>query len=292
MLKSNSMSKIGHFFGEKNDNRYGHHVDERGQVLLYVVFLVTVLLTIVMSTLSRSIVNVRLSVEEDESLKALAAAEAGIEKSLSGNTSLSGVLSNESSYTTQMREVQGSSFLLNNGRIVSEGEGADIWLSDYSDDPNLIYGNPWIGTLDIYWGNQSDNCAGIENVNTMAALEVVILQGSKLSPYTKRLAFDPCGSRNNINNFPSPVIGSFSINGKIFSYRATITLNSQALYARVIPIYANTYMAISATPVLPVQGTIIRSTGTSGDTKRTVSILKENPSLPSEFMSYSFMWPK
>lgn len=286
------MSKIGRFFGGGKNNIYSYSGLENGQVLLYIVLLVTVLLTIVMSTLSRSIVNVRLSVEEDQSLKALAAAEAGIEKALSGNTARSGVLSNESSYTTQMSQVSGLSFLLNNGRIVSTDEGVDVWLSDYSDDSNLIYGNPWTGSLDIYWGNPSDNCMSGENVNTMAALEVVVLQGSKLNPYTKRFAFDPCGERNNMNNFPSPSLGSFSIDSKTFSYRATITITSPALYARIIPIYANTYMAIAATPVLPVQGTIIRSTGTSGDTKRTVSILRENPSLPSEFISYSFMWPK
>ena len=265
---------------------------ERGQVLLYVVLLVTVLLTVVMSTLSRSIVNVRLSVQEDQSLKALAAAEAGIEKSFSGDSALTGVLSNDSSYTTQVRQVSGSTFLLNNGRLVLKDEGADIWVSDYSDDPSLIYKNPWNGTLYIYWGNSSDSCIGSEVDNTMAALEVVVLQGPKLTPTVKRLAFDPCGSRNLINNFSSPSNGSFSIDGKTFVYRATLPISTSALYVRVIPLYANTYMAITANPALPAQGTIISSTGTSGDAKRTISVLKENPSLPSEFISYSFMWPK
>lgn len=266
---------------------------DQGQVLLLVVLLVSVVLTIAMSVLSRSIVNIRLSVEEDQSLKALAAAEAGIEKALSANVNLTGTLNNNAAYSTTQSQLTGNSFLLNNGRLVSKDEGADVWLSEYSDDDNLIYNNPWNGTLFIYWGSNSDNCRNNELVNTMAALEVIVLTGTKTNPSASRYAFDPCAARNNTNKFPAPTINNngFNIDGKSFRYRAQINVSSQGLFARVVPLYANANVAIQGNPILPVQGTIIRSTGTSGEVQRTVSVLKENPFLPVEFLTYTFLWP-
>jgi Tfp pilus assembly protein PilX len=265
---------------------------QRGQALLLVVLLITVVLTVAMSLMSRSIVNVRLSSEEDQSQKALSAAEAGIEKTLLANSAITnGTLSNNATFSTTYTQVNGNSFLLNNGKIVLKDEGADIWLSDYSPDSNNNYANPWTGTLSIYWGSSSDSCTSSESVNTMAALEIIVITGNRNNPVITHYAFDPCGSRRTSNSFNTPTAGT-TIGSVAFAYSAKITLNTTGLIARVIPLYANTYIGIQGNPILPAQGSVIQSTGTSGDVKRTVSVLEQNPSLPVEFLTYSFLWPK
>lgn len=267
---------------------------EKGQVLLLVVLLITVVLTVAMSLLSRSIINVRLSVEEDQSLKALAAAEAGIEKSLISNTIVqSGTLTNNSTFNATQTSFTGSSFSLNNGKLVLKDIGSDIWLSDYSEDPGQIYQNPWSGTLSVYWGSPSDQCRQNESVNTMAAIEVIVFSGPKSNPNVRRYAFDPCGARRtgaNGNKFSNPAAGGV-IGGKTYDNRANIPAISSGLFVRVVPLYANSYFAVQASSSLPSQGILISSTGKSADVTRTVSVLKENPSLPIEFLTYSFLWP-
>lgn len=265
---------------------------EKGQVLLLVLLLVSVVLTIAMYLLSRSIVNIRLSVEEDQSLKALAAAEAGIEKALIANTSIqSGTLSNDSTFLTSKSSLSGTSFLLNNGKVVFKDIGSDLWLSDYSDNPSQIFNNPWTGTLSIYWGSPSDTCSQSESQNTEAALEIVVFSGNRTNANTTRYAYDPCGgARRTGNGFSNPLPGGV-ISGKTFDHRADIPITSPGLFARVIPIYANTYMAVQGSTSLPSQGTLISSTGKSSEVVRTVSVLRENPSLPVEFL-YAFFWPK
>lgn len=265
---------------------------ERGQVLLLSVLLLTVVLTVAMSLLTRSIVNVKLSVEEDQSLKALAAAEAGIEKALiTSSYTASGILSNNAEYSTTYTQVSGVSILLNNGKLVLKDTGTDIWLSDYSDDTNLIYSNPWSGTLNIYWGTASDTCNVSESVNTMAALEIIVLTGNRNNPSASRYVFDPCGSRRLGNKFQIPQAGGV-VGNKNFAYSARITLAAPGLFARVIPLYAHAYIGVQGTPVLPAQGTLIRSTGIAGDVARTVTVLKDNPIIPTEFIVYTFLWPR
>lgn len=278
------------------DKIYSFNKDlEKGQALLLVVLLVTVVLTVSMSLLSRSIINVRLSVEEDQSLKALAAAEAGIEKALISNTTIqNGSLSNNSTFTSTQTSYTGSAFALNNGRLVLKDIGTDIWLSDYSDDPATLYSNPWSGTLSIYWGSPQDVCRQNESTNSMAAIEVIVFSGSKANPNVSRYAFDPCGARRsggNGNKFSSS-LGGGAIAGRTYDNRANIPAINSGLFIRVVPLYANAYVAVQANNSLPSQGILIKSTGKSSEATRTVSVLKENPTLPIEFITYSFLWPK
>jgi hypothetical protein len=263
---------------------------QRGQVLLLGVLVITVILTVALSMMARSIVNVRLTVEEDLSKKALAAAEAGIEKSLIANTAATGLLTNNSEYATAYTPVTGATFSLNNGRIVAKDEGADIWLSDYSSDPTKIYKNSWSGTLTIYWGSASDTCDASEAVNTRAAIEVVVISGNKNNPVLNHYAYDSCATRRGLNNFSTTNAGA-TVNGRSYARSAAISVTN-GLIARVIPLYANSYIGVQGSAALPSQGTLIQSTGTSGDVKRTVTVLQENPQLPAEFMTYLFLWPK
>jgi hypothetical protein len=266
--------------------------NQPGQVLLIIVLLITVVITVGLSIATRSLVNVRLASQEDQSQRAFSAAEAGLEQSLLSNAVIpNGAFTNSSSYKTSVTTVQGTDFLLNNGKLALKDEGTDLWLSTYSSDPAQSYTNQWTGTVTIFWGSPQDTCNTSETVNTMAALEVVLLTGSKANPTATHYAFDPCAPRRSANNF-SPANAGGTAGSTSFANSVQIALPGNGLIARVIPLYANTYVGIKGSSVLPEQGTLITSTGVAGDVQRKVTVLKENPTLPTEMFSYTFLWPK
>lgn len=255
---------------------------QRGQVLLIVILVMVVALTVGLSVITRSITSLRTSKEEESSQRAFSAAEAGVEKIISSSkTSLSGSLSNSASYSTQVTTVTGGTLLANNGNVVAKDDSVDIWLSTYP-----TYASPFTGTLTIYWGSGSENCSSSEASNTQAALEVVVLSGTVASPVATHYGLDPCASRATANNFSSTIQAGGTVNNKPFNHSYNFSLTN-ALLARVIPLYASTPIGVSGNGKnLPAQGQVIESTGSSGDTQRKVTVFKSYPKVPVAFFPY------
>lgn len=257
--------------------------NQRGQVLLIIVLVMVVGLTVGLSLASRSIVSLRTSEEEVSSQRALSAAEAGIEQVTKTSTSIAnGSFLNNSTYNTSITQLSGSSFLVNGGNPVLKDDGSDVWLSDYSTDSAKLYLNPWSGNISVYWGKDNNGC-------NQAALEIAVISGSKAAPVVKKYAFDPCITRSNSNNFTAASPGG-SVSGETFPFGATISITN-GLIARIIPLYAETPIGVSAGSALPAQGSIITSVGTSGDTSRKVTVFQGYPTLPSEYFPYSIFSP-
>lgn len=256
---------------------------QRGQALLVVVLIMVVSLTVGLAVVSRTIVNLKNSTEEENSQRAFSAAEAGVERLLKsqGQEGITNIdLSNQSRIEeANIQPVNGTSFLANGGNNISQDDGLDVWLSTYSSDPSLIYSNPWSGNLNIYWGSPSDSCAP---PSTAAALEVIVITGPKNNPQSTRYAFDPCSRGNNFNT----AFAGGQVLGKTFSYSATINNINSGLLARIVPVYAGTPIAITGSVALPNQGFIITSVGSSGDTSRKINYFKGYPSVVDEFFPH------
>jgi hypothetical protein len=63
---------------------------------------------------------------------------------------------------------------------------------------------------------------------------------------------------------------------------------------RIIPLYAPTVIGVSTGlggTNLPAQGTLIQSTGTSGDTQRKIEVIKGFPKVPNEFFPLGIFSP-
>lgn len=273
---------------------------ERGQVLLVVILAAVVALTVGLAAVSRSITNTKVTTEEENSQKALSAAEAGVEE-LAGNASLLATgsnkqLSNNSKFDAKATALAVTNpFAINGGQLVSKDDGADIWLSNYPD-----YSGQWSGTLTIYWQKNAD-------CTKEAALEIVVLSGASTnSPNLARYTVDGCASRRSGNSFSAPTSSTANrtISGVIYdnSYTLPAAITS-GFIARVVPLYNDTKMGvgyitcsvISVTcPVInpfPSQGSMITSTGAFGNTKRTVQVVKGYPRVPIEFFPYSLFLP-
>jgi Tfp pilus assembly protein PilX len=276
------------FYPRRNDSRMRGVNYESGQILLISLMVLVVAMVVGLSVATRTVTTLRTTTAEDSSRRAFSAAEAGIERAMTAtvNTTFSGNLGNNSDYVTTTSVLSGNSFLVQSGGVVLKNDPADIWLSNYPD-----YSSPWSGTLTVYWGDATDVCiATPESSNTMAALEVILIRGSRNAPIVNTFAYDPCaGRRNSYNHFSAPSAGG-TVAGKAFRYSASIPVNS-GLVARIVPLYAGAYFGVTGTN-LPSQGTVIESTGSSGGAIRRIISFRGHPSTPPEIYPFLIFLPK
>ena len=278
---------------------------QAGQILLIVILVVIIASTIGLSLASRSITSIRTSTEEAESQKALAAAEAGIERAIQSSVPIAVVgnnPSNNSSYNTSVGAVDGSSFLINGGNIIPKDEGADVWFVSHNDDGTLDYDpNLSLDFLNLYWGLSSEEC----NTRTVpAAIQaIVVARKSETEIKTYRYAYDSC-SRG--NNFTLPSTGSFNIGGTTFENRTLQGSDNDLaktvtgiVFMRVIPIYKDAVIGVSACDhegqnctSLPSQGYKISSSGISGQANRKITVFKGYPQTYLPYLSYGLFVAK
>ncbi|HSW96773.1 MAG TPA: hypothetical protein VLF89_03030 [Candidatus Saccharimonadales bacterium] len=267
---------------------FSWHENETGQVLLITILAMVVALTVGLSVVSRSVVQIKTAKDEADSQKAFSAAEAGIEQVLkSGSTITSQSLGNNASVNNvSINTVQNTKILLNNGGQVVQDEGADVWLSTYP-----TYQNPWTGRVRLYWGTAS--------ACSEAAIEAIVI--SSQGSYTMtHYSYDPCGSRISSaggNNFSNALNTGGTINGVTLNYSFPIDVTN-AVLIRVIPLYNSTIVGVAgftnatetATQYLPSQGQIITATGVSNNTQRSISYFQGYAQVPSELF-YSLFSP-
>ena len=271
-------------------------LNQKGQALLIVVLVMVVALTVTLSLVSRSVVDLKTSTDQADSQRALAAAEAGAEQVIKTNASI-GVGSNKkldtTNYSANITQVAGSAqFLVNGGNLIAKNEGAYIWLSTPTYNAANSFLDSWSGSLTIYWGEDSSNPCN------NAALEVVVLSGTKLSPILTRYAFDPCSDRANNaasgNHFTLvSASAKTTVGTKSFYYQKTIISITNGFLVNVNPIYYSSYIGASGTN-LPSQGSIITSSGTSGGSSsvsRKITVFQGYPQLPAELFPYSILSP-
>lgn len=293
---------------------------QNGQVLLIVVLVMVVALTIGLSVVTRSITNLQITTEEENSQRALSAAEAGVERALS-SSELGEIVAGDDQIDLQnnskisnvkVSEVGGQDgFLVNNGNPIRKDDGADIWLSRYSTIPTERYSDPkFSGTVSVFWGTSNDTCE--DQDPSAAALEIILISGSKASPVVTHYPVDPCQgiARQSANNFcttTSPQDGicpqvrdlegqPTQIKGKEFRFATDIPVTS-GLLMRIVPVYAQTLLAVQGFDAggnntnLPPQGSFIESVGQSGSTSRKITVYRSYPRVPIEFFPYILFSP-
>lgn len=251
----------------------------QGQILLVVVLTMIVALTVGLSLVSRTITNLKISKQNEESQRAFQAAEAGIERAL--QSALEGTnlqFSNNASFSTSITTLSGTGFLLNAGDNVDQDTGIDVWLATYPD-----YTAPLTGSVTIYWSTSiQTSCLNTGGETVKAALEIDILSGAKANPVLSKFVYDSCGR---INGATNPGAGGV-VSNVTFSHAATIPVVN-GLIMRLIPIYNSTKIGITSNVPLPEQGKIIESVGESGETVRRVQYFSSHPQIPLEVFPYS-----
>lgn len=271
---------------------------ERGQILLIVVLVLVIGLVVGLSVATRSITNLRVSTEEENSQRAFSAAEAGVEQLLkTGSSSLNNPnLGNNASFTATTNRISGQQILVNGGKPVLKDDGVDVWLSTY---PTYATPLTWPRFL-VAWGEPGVTCTSTPQP---AAVEIIVISGPIAAPTSRTYAYDPCPRNNNFNNLSGGTQNQI-VNGKTFQYATDpddIQLTN-ALLVRIIPLYANAPIGVMpcdhtrldcAPSGLPEQGSTIESIGRdlNSSTTRKIAVFQGHPKLPNEFFQYSFFSP-
>jgi hypothetical protein len=270
--------------------------DQKGQALLIVVLVMVVALTVGLSVASRSITNLKTTQDQANSQKALAAAEAGVERVLD-NQNLPEIAqtklgaNSEINYKTEITHASGTGkFLLNGGIQIDKNVHVNIWPAKTSETD--LYGSGgggYNGTITLYWGeNGGDGCSD-------AALEVTVISGTPISNLTiTRYAYDPCSTRRGNNNFiDAAVRQDNSVGAVMLRYKVVLPSIANARLFNISPLYVdNTYIGASANVNIPEQGTNITSTGTSeSQVKRRINAFKGLPQIPAELFPFTIFSP-
>lgn len=274
--------------------------NEFGQTLLLLIVIMTVALAVGLSIIQKSISDVSTASKVEQSSRAFSAAEAGIEQALqnqvAGPQTVDFSTSNKSSAQVNLTSkpamlASGYQEAIQYPALAKE-DIVQVWLAD--PDHNDANGRPLEfykqNTLDIYWGNSTTDKAAIE-------LTLVYNEGGV---YKANKWYKDSDSARTVNNGFSTADVTCSgyplssVSGSSVFYQCKTVLRNlpstgqMLLRARLLYNTSSQPLAIQAVNSncgtnsckLPPQAREITSTGTSGETQRTVRVFQENNVVP------------
>lgn len=195
---------------------------DAGQALLIIILILAVGLTIGLSVVSRSITDVRISQEQEESARAFSVAEAGLESLLVGGS----LPSFEGFEVTSSTKKLGDWDSIRFPEKVKAGDTQTLWLVDHLDEDTLGTNFYQGSTINLYWGSEGQ----IPDANETPALEAILYyddNGFK----TRRWALDPNSSRVSKNKFEIAEFGYSTVDREILSFMKIIDLPAGNKYA-------------------------------------------------------------
>lgn len=264
---------------------FGRTYSQSGQALVLVLLSLSVVLTIVLFILSRSVTDITTSTVQSDSVRAFSAAEAGVERALVAGGTFTGSIGG-ASYTVSASSATGGTFF-NYPITLMSGENSTLWFVSHDSNGNIVCsaGSPCFtgNLLKVCWGNPGTS----SSVSTTPALEVSIYfentPGDLSTIRIGRKIYDPNSTRILSNAFTAPDSGNCQINGMNYSFQKLITLSDLGIpvgsssiqngliFAKMRMIY-NTDAGhligadanLAGDTLLPSQGINIVSTGVSG----------------------------
>lgn len=286
--------------------------NSKGQALVLVLLSMSVVLTIVLFILSRSITDIAVSTSQEDAVRAFSAAEAGIERALVVGSGTGTTTIGDASYSTTVSNYSQGDKTFLYPISMDSGESATIWFVEHDSNGNTICDathSCFTGTqMKVCWGKQGT----LNNQSTTPAIEAIVFyESTAKDPTTIKIArgaYDPNAGRTGSNGFGSTDPGSCVINGTTYAFHKTITFSSLGIpagsyntkgglqYARIRMFYNSTLgqdlgvdVNGAGSATLPSQGQNIISTGTSGESNRRVQLFQGWPETPKvfEFAIYS-----
>lgn len=298
---------------------------QQGQVLLISIMLLAVVMTVIFSASFTNVTETKVTKLEEESQRALAAAEAGVEAMIAQNTnfdcgsncsfadignvgvgstalfalgSLNGIDTDKSQVYFDKRPVD----IYIAPTILQNGEQYTLYLADPPD-----FTTNTISDFIVYWGSMT---------GPLAALEITVVNQSASRPISRYLV-DP----NNLISKESPPAPNYNFvitttntdpsgylkEGDVatgekekvrFKYQTPIDLNANSQdvggthqYAFVRILFANSRLAFEKTgsPGLPAQGkTAVADVVTNAGVNKAVKFFRTYQQLPAEFFITTF----
>jgi hypothetical protein len=280
--------------------------NNKGQALLLVLLSMAVILTIVLSILSRSITDVAITTRSEESLRAFSAAEAGIEKALIIGSDIGDTEIGDAEFSADVSSfAEGSQSFAYPVKILS-GESVPLWFVAHNDTKDLVctveYPCFTGSQIKVCWGEAGTG----DSLSTTPAIEATFLYATTPGDYTTiqvaRAAYDPNSARRSTNNFDSPDLGTCTVDGNEYAFQKTIDLSSLGIpapsysvenglqYAKIRMLYNSSVkhgvgfdVNFAGNSTLPAQGINIESTGSSGEANRKINVFRGFAEAPPIF---------
>lgn len=247
--------------------------NEFGQTILILILVLTVGLAIGISVVQRSLSDISTSSKVEQSSRAFSAAEAGIERALSGGSIGNISVGDNSALVNDSGSLPPANTALEYPPLSKE-ELAHFWL-----DPS--YTN---SSLDVYFGKTDTP------VSDKPALEVTVITSSGGNYSSTKKFFDADSSRISTNGFTtcssSSVITNNNTQSTPFLCKANVAYSGTPILVRIRVLYSNTSQPVALNQTsgsLPQQAHIFTSTGTAGDTQRKVQVFKLDKVVPFYF---------
>lgn len=285
---------------------------DKGQALVLILLSMSVVLTIVLFILARSVTDVAVSTSQEDAVRAFSAAEAGIERSLVAGAGSTNVPVGDAQFTTTVAEASQGSKTFLYPISMNSGDSATLWFVEHDQNGDTVCD----ATHQCFTGTAFKVCWGkagtANNAATTPAIEAMVFyESTPKDPTTIKIAratYDPNVTRRNSNKFAPPDVGTCVVDNVTYQFYKTISFSSLGIpssayngqgglqFAR-IRMFFNTNLGqeiaadvtVPGNSSLPSQGQDIVSTGTSGDSTRRVQLFQGWPEVPKvfEFAIYS-----
>ncbi len=231
--------------------------NNQGQIALIILMVSAVVMTIGLSMSKKSVVETKLTTDEELLKQAFNAAESGIEYYLGtgGDSFQSG--DGKSIAKIDVNSIGGGSNIVNLGELILSNNQSYTWLVSHNADGTINLSNNY------YTGDTLDLC--VDNSFT-GSLKVDYFYYQNPDYRVKRLGYDIATAK--INGYQLiPTASSCSGVADMKSVTLTVPLGSGEvpILLAVKPIGGSTKIALVGNSSFPTQAEEIRSTGTAGD---------------------------
>jgi hypothetical protein len=284
---------------------------ESGQALLLVVLSLAIVLTIILSILSRSVTDIAVTSRSEEAMRAFSAAEAGVEQALVIGADVGGAIGDSNFNATVTGYAAGTKEFANPAGAVA-GESVLFWFVAHNQttgDIECTASNPCFtgSQFKICWGESG---TGSGDATTPAIEISVFYAATPGNPGTTRIAratYDPNTTRRATNNFSAPSGGTCTTDGQNFQFSQLIDLTAlgvpsssysvqNGLQFVKVRLFYNTDVAHpvgidvnqAGNGLLPSQGIRIESTGQAGESNRKIDVFQGFGEIPPVFDSAVF----
>lgn len=244
---------------------------------------IAVLLTIVVPLVSRTVVDIRITKQQEDQARAFSVAETGLEQAMVAGGTEAGEIDGIK-YEVTKATVGGAGNFYAYPKVVERDSPVFIWLVEHDDDGNFDpesspladIGNAYRGsTLDFYWGEP-----GMQpSVEKTPALEATLYYLRSGEYRAQRFALDPNSSRRRSENSfdwlnPSAVT---TRDGYAFRQRVTVPCFGSntvclAVSLRLLYNFDKSHpvaIAGAGTNQIPLQGQCFQSLAKSGEEGET-----------------------
>ena len=254
---------------------------KKGQILLITVMLLATVMTIVLSVSFKSVTDTQVTKLEEESQKALAAAESAIEVALKDNATAtigSGSLTSITGFSgsATIESLAETTFTTS---IIPKDGSYTFYLGEYHLDTKAI---------DAPLNSQ--NITVCFTGTTKPAIEITLIKTSGVKKYVVDPDHDQSG------RIVNALASSFCTPNSNYSFSTTIPsadidANSKFLLVRVL--YASTKLLFhgDSSLNLPVQGRTVSSQATSSTStgvSKKIVLFQSYPQIPAEFFTTAF----